>query len=119
MEGVVGEQAGDGTVHPHTAYTLSFLKRLFTYESSISVLFLESPSQPTPLACAPQPASPPAHHACTSQCADHAARSTPTKGILPPLPSLESRQGSSCETQALVDHNPNINRPPPAPPRAF
>ena len=36
----------DGTVHPLTAYSLSFLKRLFTYESSISVLFVETSALP-------------------------------------------------------------------------
>lgn len=34
-------QVPDGTVHPLTAYSLSFLKRLFTYESSITVLFAD------------------------------------------------------------------------------
>lgn len=44
----------DGTVHPLTAYTLSFLKRLFTYESSINVLFLEPVcQQPTSISEGP------------------------------------------------------------------
>ena len=29
----------DGTVHPLAAYTLGYLKRMFTYESSIPILF--------------------------------------------------------------------------------
>jgi hypothetical protein len=29
----------DGTVHPLTAYTLSFLKRLFAYEATVDTLF--------------------------------------------------------------------------------
>lgn len=32
----------DGTVHPLTATTLSFLKRLFTYRSALQILFFDS-----------------------------------------------------------------------------
>ena len=39
-------QVADGTVHPLTAYSLSFLKRLFTYESSITVLFADPEATP-------------------------------------------------------------------------
>jgi Exo70 exocyst complex subunit len=39
-------QVADGTVHPLTAYSLSFLKRLFTYESSITVLFADPDATP-------------------------------------------------------------------------
>ena len=47
----------DGTVHPLAAYTLGFLKRLFTYESSVLVLFSDAPDAPpgtrqcAPLSC--------------------------------------------------------------------
>jgi Exo70 exocyst complex subunit len=40
------QQVADGTVHPLTAYSLSFLKRLFTYESSITVLFADPEATP-------------------------------------------------------------------------
>ena len=36
----------DGTVHPLAAYTLGFLKRLFTYESSVLVLFADAADPP-------------------------------------------------------------------------
>lgn len=39
-------KVADGTVHPLTAYSLSFLKRLFTYESSITVLFADPEATP-------------------------------------------------------------------------
>ena len=35
----------DGTVHPLTATTLSFLKRLFTYKSALQILFSGSPDR--------------------------------------------------------------------------
>lgn len=55
----------DGTVHPLTAYTLSFLKRLFTYESSINVLFLEPVcQQPTSIS------EDPVRQKCTAAAGD-------------------------------------------------
>ena len=44
--GLCSSQVADGTVHPLTAYSLSFLKRLFTYESSITVLFADPEATP-------------------------------------------------------------------------
>ncbi len=32
----------DGTVHPLSAYTLSFLKRMFTFDSALRVIFSQA-----------------------------------------------------------------------------
>lgn len=44
---VVMAAVADGTVHPLTATTLSFLKRLFIYRSALHILFQDT-SSPTP-----------------------------------------------------------------------
>ena len=43
---VCNAAVADGTVHPLTATTLSFLKRLFIYRSALHILFQDS-SSPT------------------------------------------------------------------------
>ncbi|KAK9901547.1 hypothetical protein WJX75_001553 [Coccomyxa subellipsoidea] len=42
----------DGTVHPLTAYTLSFLKRLFAYEATVDTLFGDAANEAAALSAA-------------------------------------------------------------------
>ena len=44
----------DGTVHPLAAYTLGYLKRMFTYDSSIPILFGDVAKVPTTGCAHPQ-----------------------------------------------------------------